>query len=1497
MTRPRGVPLLIAMVGAWLATAASAASLAWKVHQFDDGNADSHWGMSASSHEVLGKTVPLDVEPAKIRAAMLRYEIAAAPYNYATKRYHNKPDHGVEWQNVVIKVNGQPVACASAMELVTKGWHRIDVPPHTLRKGDNLITFSWEGKSSGAFYLAIDTNSARRKSCSSSDGGKNYTFDSLRPNKAPDPAWQGEYLARLHVAVREPTFADDFNRSDVLGPDWMRASGQWDVRGNLRACGPNALMMCTRRLRTPFRIEYGCYSDRPGDLSIELRRKLDGKPVCFVGFGAENNTRNKIIVPAEAPLALSKERLIEQGRQHAVVVEVGEDGAIRQSIDGHETLKATVQTLPKQLYFGLYVWREGVFNSVKVFAAQAQEVATKAARQPLKALPPVRQFSSFNERPLGPVQGEAAGSARIVDVPTWVYCFRKFSDGRYRTYDENEDPSVPEPKPATVTNKGARFRSDPCVELLSENPGSDARARFALPVPPMVSGLVELDLMAHGANAGMEVRLAEKVGLLIDGKGEFSWQAGDDRIKLMDRVHLYPSLGGKTRFYLQPQRWLTLRIDFDLATSLANVSVVKLFNGIECRQTEFLPIGEDLPFPADAVKELALETSGPGRFFVDNVFMISRTEDLANAEKWQVPAREIRPAYYALRKDPVHLKTWSMRNIRFMEGSGCPAGDELYHGDLYHSPDRYAVLLGCAEEYNQIMVRQAFLAEKMRGLERAWHYAGSLAPDHAPGVTRARQASTRSETLLAALYEFYADCYLHRLDQARLREGFDPRHRKLDAAIDTTEALIGEVIQGLRTEVTKRSGLPFTPYPIESAGEVPTTRLTFSDGAFRHDGRRDFMFVKCNYLLWPSMERTLLFSPVCPLGAQHALRDTTDSQYVNPSTETYFHRVLTKRPQAQVALKVFYGLHNHKSMLPTWWAEEHEGAPDVYLQNSRGEGHIEPGTIRQFNYWNVDVLAAQRATLESLGDLVCKFGSGDRVAFIDMAQEAYFKITAPGGTWETGHNPSSVKAFRERLRAKYKTIAALNTAWQSEYASFDEIRPPEDWRLRPERTPGLTYEFERFRHDSWGAWLKQCHAWLRDRLPGKSVPSSCDISYPLLSSTCVNGLDSLKLFETFDIVMEHYQLRFAPDTSVYRYLENLRAVYQASTGIGEWYVAGPGDLFDEQASRNDGLRQAYQQVQWGRSALVYWLGHNFCFLHGGNWTENRLGHTVLRYYSAYIPLGIARAKAHRAIYLECPLVQPDVGILESGSSFYNVCNVRGGLSEFSSLLFSKCHDYGFLFERLIMEGRQDLSPYKVVILPNALCLPDAFVEKLLGWVETGGVLMTTGAVGAMNEYGVVSGTMLGKVLGPGQWSCEKEALGVKDDAPGISVLASDTRQRPALIGKAYGNGQVYLRLNPVKDELLYEIIARCAPRTFYAKDGRFHLALREDRDGRRSLYLSVLNPDCYQTLEDEIVLRGQFGDIADITCNFPIKPVLKDGDTRFSVRLAPAEGVMVRVRK
>ena len=160
-----------------------------------------------------------------------------------------------------------------------------------------------------------------------------------------------------------------------------------------------------------------------------------------------------------------------------------------------------------------------------------------------------------------------------------------------------------------------------------------------------------------------------------------------------------------------------------------------------------------------------------------------------------------------------------------------------------------------------------------------------------------------------------------------------------------------------------------------------------------------------------------------------------------------------------------------------------------------------------------------------------------------------------------------------------------------------------------------------------------------------------------------------------------------------------------------------------------------------------------------------------------------------------------------------------------------------------------------------------------------------------NEYGVKSGKFPDAVLGAGQWSCEKGKPNVKEGG-GLRVLTQDSSKQAALIEKAYGKGKVYMRVNSVPEEALYDIINANAPRRFFGKDNRFHLAMRQGtaKGEEDCLYLSVLNPDVSKTLEDEIVLLGEHREIADVSCNFPIVPEIKDGKTIFKLRLAPLRG-------
>jgi beta-galactosidase len=84
------------------------------------------------------------------------------------------------------------------------------------------------------------------------------------------------------------------------------------------------------------------------------------------------------------------------------------------------------------------------------------------------------------------------------------------------------------------------------------------------------------------------------------------------------------------------------------------------------------------------------------------------------------------------------------------------------------------------------------------------------------------------------------------------------------------------------------------------------------------------------------------------------------------------------------------------------------------------------------------------------------------------------------------YSPSSQQAFREWLKARYKTIEVLNREWGAafwslRYDSFDQIRIPNTTMLYGP-SPHAVLDFRRFTADQTGRFLNQQAAWLRKHI-------------------------------------------------------------------------------------------------------------------------------------------------------------------------------------------------------------------------------------------------------------------------------------------------------------------------------------------------------------------------------------------------------------------------------
>ena len=141
----------------------------------DDGSLDEPRGHVSNPNTVLKKVLAVEYEAREIRSARVMYRMKVHPYHVGTRQLYGGPVEGIEWNNLVIHVNGQEVLRDSLVVHATAGWHEVEVPTAVLKLGDNEITFGLD-RPGGYFYMAVDNSAPlpswstipRQRACSPS---------------------------------------------------------------------------------------------------------------------------------------------------------------------------------------------------------------------------------------------------------------------------------------------------------------------------------------------------------------------------------------------------------------------------------------------------------------------------------------------------------------------------------------------------------------------------------------------------------------------------------------------------------------------------------------------------------------------------------------------------------------------------------------------------------------------------------------------------------------------------------------------------------------------------------------------------------------------------------------------------------------------------------------------------------------------------------------------------------------------------------------------------------------------------------------------------------------------------------------------------------------------------------------------------------------------------------------------------------------------------------
>ena len=86
-------------------------------------------------------------------------------------------------------------------------------------------------------------------------------------------------------------------------------------------------------------------------------------------------------------------------------------------------------------------------------------------------------------------------------------------------------------------------------------------------------------------------------------------------------------------------------------------------------------------------------------------------------------------------------------------------------------------------------------------------------------------------------------------------------------------------------------------------------------------------------------------------------------------------------------------------------------------------------------------------------------------------------------------------------------------------------------------------------------------------------------------------------------------------------------------------------------------------------------------------------------------------------------------------------------------------------------------------------------------------------------------------------------------------------------------------------------------RKAHVASGNVEMVLRQ-KDEAGPLYVSLLNWDYTDALSTEVVVRGEYATVTDLSIDggFPVPAAVANGTTRLPIVLGPGEGLMLRLQ-
>ncbi|MHA5051727.1 beta-galactosidase [Streptomyces sp. SD15] len=330
----------------------------------------------------------------------------------------------------------------------------------------------------------------------------------------------------------------------------------------------------------------------------------------------------------------------------------------------------------------------------------------------------------------------------------------------------------------------------------------------------------------------------------------------------------------------------------------------------------------------------------------------------------------------------------------------------------------------------------------------------------------------------------------------------------------------------------------------------------------------------------------------------------------------------------------------------------------------------------------------------------------------------------------------AARAFRVWLRRRYETIDALNTAWgtafwSQRYDSWDEIIPPR--RAQYMNNPTQVLDFKRFTSDA----LMECYVAERD-IVARHTPH-----IPVTSNFMPfwQGQDAWAWAEREDVVsVDIYPDPHDPLGGQHSAL--IHDTTRSQARGGPWMVmeqaAGPVNWRGVNHPKPPGLNRLWslQAVARGADAVCYF-----------QWRQSRQGSE--KFHSGMVSHAGERGRTFQEVkrigaelsllsekVTDSHVTGADVAVLLDWNAWW-ASQQDGRLSsevEYPAVVRA--------WHRALWEANttaafahpeHDLSPYKLVVVPQLYLLTDAAIDNLLAYVRGGGTLVSGFLTGVADQ--------------------------------------------------------------------------------------------------------------------------------------------------------------------